>query len=56
MPTRVIADVLIPGRGEPITQGTVFDSGGISYAGPTSGAPRSEVDEQRHEVATVMPG
>lgn len=56
MSTRVVADVMIPGRGEPIENATViFDGAGITYAGPTMDAP-SSADDVVHEVATVMPG
>jgi imidazolonepropionase-like amidohydrolase len=57
MATRINADILIPGRGEPIESGTaVFDGGVITYAGPTSAAPAAGADDQVHEVSTVMPG
>ena len=53
---RVDAELLIPGRGEPIHHGTVvFDETGIEYAGPAVDAPdhTTTPDEQ---VQTVMPG
>ncbi len=51
---RIDAGVLIPGRGDPISGGSVvLDGGRILYAGPTAGAP-SVADVV--EVATVMPG
>lgn len=57
MTTRIVADVLIPGRGDPIDGGTVvMDAGEISFAGATSNAPAPESGEKVHEVATVMPG
>jgi imidazolonepropionase-like amidohydrolase len=57
MATRINADILIPGRGEPIESGTVvLDGGVITYAGPTSDAPAAAADDQVHEVPTVMPG
>ncbi len=53
---RIDADVLIPGRGAPIQDGTViFDGERIGYAGPTSTAP----DTPRavaHHAPVVMPG
>ena len=50
------ADLLIPGKGEPIDNGTVIVDGSvITYSGPSAGAPR--VDEsQVIEVPVVMPG
>lgn len=57
MPThRIEADVLIPGRGDPIERGTVvLDGPAISYAGPSSGAPPVG-DEAVTEAQAVMPG
>ncbi|CAN5803765.1 amidohydrolase family protein [soil metagenome] len=54
--TRIDAKTLIPGRGEPISNGTVVLEGNlISYAGPTDGAP--EVGEgETLATDTVMPG
>ncbi|MGP8069673.1 MAG: hypothetical protein ACLP5V_07255 [Candidatus Bathyarchaeia archaeon] len=44
MTTRVEADLLIPGLGDPISNGcVVFDVPKISYAGPIEGAPASVV-------------
>jgi imidazolonepropionase-like amidohydrolase len=55
MATRIDADLLIPGRGDPITNGSVVIEGaGITYAGPSAGAP--SVDGEVIEVATVLPG
>ena len=57
MSSRIVADVLIPGRGEPIENGTVvIDQGVIDYAGPTAGAPPSSPDEIVAEVPAVLPG
>ncbi len=54
MATRIDADLLIPGKGEPIENGSVvMDGGGIVYAGPTGTAPPAD---QVTEVPTVMPG
>lgn len=54
---RIVADVLIPGRGEPVEAGTVtMDGGAIGYAGPTATAPAAAPGEVVHEVAVVLPG
>ena len=51
------ADVLIPGKGDPIENGTVVTDGGvITYAGPTAGAPSSEDAATVTEVPVLMPG
>lgn len=55
--TRIVADILIPGRGEQVDDGTVvLEHGEVAYAGPTSSAPPTTGDEQVHEVAAVLPG
>ncbi len=52
---RIDADLLIPGRGEPVRGGTVVVEGArIAYAGPTGGAPRA--DGAVTKARTVMPG
>jgi imidazolonepropionase-like amidohydrolase len=52
---RIDADLLIPGRGEPVEGGSVvLDGPVITYAGPTASAP--SVDEAGVEVPLVMPG
>jgi imidazolonepropionase-like amidohydrolase len=57
MATRIVAEVLIPGRGEPIDGGTVvLEHGEIAFSGPTTDAPPSEADDDVHEVAAVLPG
>jgi imidazolonepropionase-like amidohydrolase len=57
MATHIIADILIPGRGDPIESGTVvLDHGVVDYAGPSAGAPAAGTDDEVHEAATVMPG
>ena len=57
MSTRIVADVLIPGRGDPIEAGTVlFEHGQITYAGPSADAPSGSVDDTVVEVPTVLPG
>jgi imidazolonepropionase-like amidohydrolase len=56
MTVRIEADLLIPGRGEPIERGTVILEGGtVAYAGPTSGAPETP-DADVTRVPVVMPG
>ena len=51
---RVDAGILIPGRGDPITDGSVaFNGGRIVYAGSTAGAPAAD---EVVAVPTVMPG
>ena len=56
MTLRIDADLLIPGRGEPIHNGTVIAEGSqITYAGPTSGTP-TDADEAGVHVPVVMPG
>ncbi len=56
MATRIVADVAIPGRGEPIDNATVLIDGDvITYVGPTASAPAAEVD-RTVEVPVVMPG
>ena len=57
MATRIVADVLIPGRGDPIEHGTVtMDRGEITYVGPTDGAPGTSSDEDVVEAPAVLPG
>lgn len=53
---RIQADLLIPGKGEPIEDGTVITDGAvITYAGPTISAPSSP-GATVFEVPVVMPG
>jgi imidazolonepropionase-like amidohydrolase len=53
---RIDADLLIPGRGESVRDGTVvLDGESIVYAGPASGAPLDERAEVVH-APVVMPG
>jgi len=53
---RIEANVLIPGRGDPIDDGCVLlDGATITYAGPRAGAPPTEGAEH-HQVPVVMPG
>jgi imidazolonepropionase-like amidohydrolase len=50
---RIDADILIPGRGDPIADGSVVtDAGTITYAGPRSGAPAMPA----LHVPVAMPG
>ena len=52
---RIDAGVLIPGRGDPIPDGSVvLDGGDISYAGPRDQAPAG--DYEVTSVAAAMPG
>ena len=56
MTVRIEADLLIPGRGDPIERGTVvLDSGKITYAGPSDSAPDAP-DADVTVVPVVMPG
>ena len=57
MRSRIVAELLIPGRGSPIEHGAVvFDDGVIDYAGPAASAPTRHDGETVHEVPVVMPG
>lgn len=57
MATRIVADILIPGRGEPIEHGTVvMEHGEITYAGPTADAPAGGSDDTVVETPAVLPG
>jgi len=57
MATHIIADILIPGRGDPIEYGTVvLEHGAVAYAGPTAGAPAPAPGDDVHEAPAVMPG
>lgn len=53
---RIEADVLIPGRGEPVRNGCVVLEGTtVAYAGPVEDAP-STPDTRTYSVPAVMPG
>lgn len=53
---RIEAELLIPGRGEPVRDGVViFDGSAISYAGPADTAPTTP-GARVHAATTVMPG
>ncbi len=57
MAHHIIADVLIPGRGDPISGGVVvLDGDVIDYAGPASAAPTRAAEDSFTEVPVVMPG
>ena len=57
MATRITADVLIPGKGDPIAGGTVVADGDhILYAGPTATAPPATPGDNETIVPAVMPG
>ena len=54
--TRIDAGVLVPGRGEPIRQGTVvFDGPTLDFVGPTRDAPETP-GATTVRAAAVMPG
>jgi imidazolonepropionase-like amidohydrolase len=54
---RIEADLLVPGRGEPLRNGCVIldDGGSIAYAGPRDGAPATP-NAVLYRAATVLPG
>jgi imidazolonepropionase-like amidohydrolase len=55
MVSRIDAELLIPGRGQPIRDASVvFDDRAITYVGPTGGAPSAARDPLK--VPVVMPG
>ena len=54
---RIEADLLIPGRGEPIRNGClVLEGPTIAYAGPIEGAPKTPPGARVDRVPVVMPG
>jgi imidazolonepropionase-like amidohydrolase len=56
MTTRIAADLLIPGRGDPIRDGVVvLDAATIQYAGPAAGAPATP-GARTFRVPAIMPG
>ena len=56
MTVRIEADLLIPGRGEPMSNGiVVLETGTILYAGDVAGAPDTP-DVDVYTVSTAMPG
>ncbi|MCI4371887.1 MAG: amidohydrolase family protein, partial [Thermoplasmata archaeon] len=55
--TRIEADLLIPGAGDPIKNGCViFDGGTISFAGPIESAPKTPKGAAAVSVPALMPG
>jgi imidazolonepropionase-like amidohydrolase len=53
---RIDADLLVPGRGEPVSGGTVVTDGPvITFAGPTADAPDTP-DAEVVRAPTVLPG
>ncbi len=55
MTLRIHADLLIPGRGEPVENGVMVAEGAtITFTGPASEAPKREGDPV--EVSVLMPG
>lgn len=56
MTTRIEADRLLPGRGDPIDDGVVIlEEAAIAYAGPAADAPATP-DAEVVDVDTVLPG
>jgi len=54
---RIDADLLIPGRGEPVPEGCVILADGrIDWVGPQSAAPATGEGTPRFRVPVVMPG
>jgi imidazolonepropionase-like amidohydrolase len=54
---RIDADLLVPGRGEPLHRGTVvLDGDRIDWVGPTDSAPETGDDVVHHHVPVVLPG
>lgn len=57
MATRIAADVLIPGRGDPVTDAVVvLDGAIISYAGSAADAPPAADGDDTVTAPVVMPG
>ncbi len=57
MATRVEADLLIPGEGDPIRNAcVVFDGPTLQYAGPIESAPPPDTSDVSVSVPVVMPG
>jgi imidazolonepropionase-like amidohydrolase len=53
---RITADVLIPGHGDPVTDGVVIlDGDTVSYAGPAASAPDTPA-ARTYQAAAVLPG
>lgn len=57
MAMRISADTLIPGKGDPVSDGlVVIDGDRILYAGPAAGAPPASPGDDAAHVPAVMPG
>jgi len=57
MAVRISADTLIPGRGEPISNGAVIaEADNIVFAGPAAAAPPASPGDTEIHVPAVMPG
>lgn len=57
MAVRIAANTLIPGRGEPISDGmVVVDGDNIVFAGAAAAAPPSSPEDTESRVTAVMPG
>jgi imidazolonepropionase-like amidohydrolase len=57
MVTRIEADLLIPGSGEPISNGcVVVDGSTITFAGPIENSPRPGASDATVSVPVAMPG
>ena len=57
MATRIAANTLIPGRGEPVANGLVVTDGdNIVYAGPATTAPPAGPGDVDFQVPALMPG
>jgi len=55
--TRILADLLIPGRGAPVRNGCVVLEGDrIAYAGPAASAPAAADSAEAVRVTCCMPG
>lgn len=54
---RIEADLLIPGKGEPVRDAAVLlDGPAIAYAGPAAGAPQVSPETTTERASVVMPG
>jgi len=57
MATRIEADLLLPGSGDPVRNGcVVFEGSTIIYAGPIENAPKAGASDATTSVPVVMPG
>ena len=54
---RIDADILIPGKGDPVEDGSViFQGKTIKFAGQTKMLPKEYQDLEAYKVPVVMPG